>query len=238
MRFFCLSFFLILCLSSFAQKPFLFPKIKNEGISVAQLTPIGWTVIQQVTGDLNHDGTDDLVIIFEYSKNIEETRAYGDNTTDIIKENQKPRILAIYLKDKSSPAYHLSTQNNDFILRSEEGAKGNDPLQQIAIKDQQLYLRFKGGSEWRWELGYTFKLEQGDWYLTSAFNLYYNNLSGDMTERVYDFIERRLYTTSGNLYKRAISYERTSEVLLFSQLRTFKSFKKPWAWEIMPNLYL
>lgn len=229
----------MLCVQiGFAQKTFIFPKIKAQGASAEQFTPVNWTVIDQVYGDLNNDASDDLAVVFEFNKTIDETRVYGDNNTDIIKETQKPRILAIFFKDKSTGVYSLSTQNNDFILRSEEGGKLGDPLQQIAIKDQQLYLRFQGGSEWRWELGYTFKFENKDWFLTSAINLYFNQNSGDMTERVYDFKTRELFTTVGNLHRRDIANRKTSEVLYFSQLRTFKTFKKPWAWEVMPNVYL
>lgn len=229
----------MLCVQlSFAQKTFLFPKIKTQGTAVEEFTPPSWKVIDQADGDLNNDGSADLAVIFEYSKTIDETRVYGDNSSAIIKETQKPRILAIFFKNQSTGAYHLSTQNNDFILRAEEGGKLGDPLQQIAIKDQQLYLRFQGGSEWRWELGYTFKFENKDWFLTSAINLYFNQNTGDMTERVYDFKTRELFTTEGNLHRRDIANRRTSEVLYFSQLRTFKTFKKPWAWEIMPNVYL
>ncbi len=223
---------------SFAQKAFIFPKVKQQGSSIDQLSPKNWNVIDTAYGDLNNDQTADLALVFEFNKTIDETRVYGDNTTDIIKETQKPRILAIYFKDKLTGNYNLSMQNNDFILRSEEGGKHGDPLQQIAIKDQQLYLRFQGGSEWRWELGYTFRFEHKDWFLTNAINLYYNQNSGDMTERIYDFKTRELFTTNGNLYQRDIANQRTSEVLYFSQLRTFKTFKKPWAWEILPNVYL
>lgn len=223
---------------SFAQKTFIFPKIKVQGTSVEQLTPANWKVIDQVNGDLNNDGSADLAVVFEYDKTIDEARVYGDNSSAIIKETQKPRILAIFFRDKSTGIFSLSTQNNDFILRSEEGGKLGDPLQQIAIKDQQLYLRFQGGSEWRWELGYTFKFENKDWFLTSAINLYYNQNNGDMTERIYDFKTRELFTTVGNLHRRDIANKKTSEVLYFSQLRTFKTFKKPWAWEILPDVYL
>lgn len=238
MKVFCLYILMLFAQLSFAQKTFIFPKIKTQGSSVEQFTPADWKVIDRTYGDLNNDGLADLAVIFEYDKAIDETRVYGDNSSAIIKETQKPRILALFFKDKSSGNYYLSTQNNDFILRSEEGGKLGDPLQKIAIKDQQLYLRFQGGSEWRWELGYTFKFENKDWFLTSAINLYFNQNTGDMTERVYDFKTRELFTTVGNLHRRDIANKKTSEVLYFSQLRTFKTFKKPWAWEIIPNVYL
>ncbi|KLT63804.1 hypothetical protein [Pedobacter sp. BMA] len=221
-----------------AQKTFLFPKIKQEGNSLEQLTPSNWTIIETANGDLNNDGVNDLAVIFESTKTIDENRTYGDNNSDIIKETQKPRILAIFFKVASSNSYRLATQNNDFILREKEGGKLGDPLTQMNIKEGQLYLRFKGGAEWRWEMGYTFKFENNDWFLTSAINLYFNQNTGDMTERVYDFKTRELFTTVGNLHRRDVANRKTSEVLYFSQLRTFKTFKKPWAWEIMPDVYL
>ena len=238
MKYFYLLTFLLATHLCFAQKTFLFPRVKPQGVSVEQLTPTNWTVIETANGDLNHDGVEDLAVVFEFDKKIDETRTYGDNHSEIIKETQKPRILAIFFKDHSTGNFRLSTQNNDFILRSEEGGKLGDPLNQIGIKDQQLYLRFQGGAEWRWELGYTFAFENKDWFLTSAINLYFNQNTGDMTERVYDFKTRELFTTVGNLHRRDIANRKTSEVLYFSQLRTFKTFKKPWAWEIMPNVYL
>ncbi|KQR71086.1 FG-GAP repeat protein [Pedobacter sp. Leaf176] len=238
MKFFYGFLLVLFAQNTFAQKTFLFPRIKALGNSVKQLTPIGWTMLQKATGDLNNDGTDDLAVIFESNEVTDEIRTYGDNNSAIIKETQKPRILAIFFMDFASGNYHLSIQNNDFILRSGEGGKIGEPLNPISIKDQQLYLRFQGGSEWRWELGYTFKYEKKDWFLTSAINLYFNQNTGDMTERVYDFKTRELFTTTGNLHQRAISNRTISEVLYFSQLRTFKTFKKPWAWEIMPDVYL
>ena len=123
--------------SAFAQKTFLFPRVKPQGSSIEQLTPTNWTVIETANGDLNADGVDDLAVIFESNKIIDETRTYGDNNSEIIKETHKPRILAIYFKDKTTGNLKLSAHNNDFILRSEEGGKLGDPLQQIAIKDQQ-----------------------------------------------------------------------------------------------------
>ena len=119
MKVFCF-YILMLCVQiSFAQKTFVFPKIKTQGAYIEQFTPSNWIVIDRVYGDLNNDASDDLAVVFEFNRSIDETRVYGDNNTDIIKETQKPRILAIFFKDKSTGNYSLSTQNNDFILRSE-----------------------------------------------------------------------------------------------------------------------
>lgn len=238
MRILLSLFFLLSFNFTYAQKAFIFPKIKSTVRSIDEISPPKWNIINAAKGDLNGDGIEDYAVILEFDNKVDENRTYGDNHSDIIKEVQKPRILAIYFKEGNKNIYQLSTQNNDFILRSEEGGKLGDPLLGINIKDQKLFLRFRGGSEWRWELGYTFQFQNNDWFLTNAINLYYNNNTGSMTERNYNFLNRELISTYGNIYQRSISNYSDSEILYFSQMKTFKTFKKPWAWEILPNVYL
>ena len=45
----------------FAQKTFIFPKVKTQGTSVEQLTPNNWTIIETANGDLNGDGNVDIL---------------------------------------------------------------------------------------------------------------------------------------------------------------------------------
>ncbi len=238
MRFANFIFLLFFTQVGFAQKAVVFPKITPVITQVEELVPKGWHLMKTAYGDLNKDGTDDLAVIIEANEAFNESRTYGDNNSEIIRELQKPRILLIYFALKNKSQYRLSVQNNDFILRATEGGKLGDPFRQIAIKDQKLFLSFQGGSEWQWNLGYHFSFQKNDWYLTGASNVYYNSHTGEMTEHVYNFSDRELYTTYGNMYQRKIASYSTSEVLYFTELRTFKTFKKPWAWEIMPNLYL
>ncbi len=238
MRLKYISFFLILTNAAFAQNAVRFPKIPFQITSVQQALPSGWHIFAQTGGDLNNDGIEDLALILEGDKEIDETRVYGDNHTDIIKESQKPRILAIFFGKKNSNTFSLSAQNNDFILRAKEGGVIGEPFEQMTIKDEQLYLRFKGGSLWRWEMGYTFSFLNNDWTLTNAISLYYNNKTGAFTQRIFDFNNRKLFTDLGNLHQRDVANQKSSEVLFFGKMPTFKTFKKPWAWEIMSDVYL
>ncbi|MGY3052470.1 hypothetical protein ACVWYG_000660 [Pedobacter sp. UYEF25] len=230
--------FLLLTRVAAAQKTFRFPKLPATITDIKQSIPADWHLFSKAFGDLNADGTEDLAVILEADREVNETRVYGDNHTDIIKEKQKPRILVLFFRDKNSNRFQLSAQNNNFILREKEGGILGEPFEQIAIKDEQLYLRFKGGSIWRWEMGYTFKFLNNDWTLTNAITSYYNNNTGAFTERIFDFNNRQMFTNLGNLYQRDSANQKISEILLFSKMRTFDTFKKPWAWEIMPDVYL
>ena len=238
MRLQLIFLFVFLSFSVFARESFRFPKIQYRINSFELAVPKGWHLYAKTYGDLNGDGLEDMAIIMEFDAEVSETRVYGDNHTDLIEERQKPRILAIYFKDKHTSSYILSAQNNNFILREKEGGVLGEPFKQFSINDNQLYLRFKGGSIWRWEMGYTFSFLDNNWTLTNAINFYYNHTTGAFTERIFDFKNRQLFTNLGNLHQRDSANQKTSEILFFGKLRTFDSFKKPWAWEVMPDVYL
>lgn len=236
MRYLLVIFFLGLKICS--AQTFSYPKLAKQGATLTALVPQNWKVIDTAYGDLNNDKADDLALVLEYYLPITENRAYGDNDTELIKEFQKPRVLAIYFKNRQTGNYTFTLQNNDFILRENEGGGLGDPLKNIEIENQNLKLSFEGGNNWRWKLDYEFKYRNKEWDLISANNIYYHNASGEMTEKKYNFINRRVYLVSGNIYNSNLLNNKTEEILYFSNLKTFSTFKKPWTWEIMKDSFL
>ena len=234
MRFFYLLLFLLSGHTTFAQD-FVFPKLVKQVSRLQQVAPAGWRVIDTAVGDLNNDKLEDLALILEYQSNVREKRAYGDNTTEIITENHKPRILVVYFRAKGSRNYLKSVQNNDFVLRNSEGGSLGNPLRSLAIENNKMKMVFEGGGEWRWKLNYGFRYMNSGWYLAEAGNLSYHNGSGEMIDHQYDFVAKKQTTTKGNLFERAISSEAKEQEIKISRLRTFDTFKKPWTWEIGPD---
>jgi len=226
---------LLCCSNSFAQS-FKFPLVPAQGKSIKPLIPTQWKAIDSVRGDLNNDGIEDLALIFEFYASVKENRAYGDNTTELITEIQKPRILAIYFK--SGRNYKLVTQNNNFILRSEEGGGMGDPLRPMSIAENRLNLAFEGGGNWKWKLSYSFKYQNNDWQLIKAGNYAYHTGSGEMNDKQYDFVNKKRLISSGTIDDKNGSNERREQTLTVKTLRTFRSFKKPWTWEIGTDEYL
>lgn len=236
-----MKYLLIFFLSSWkisTAQTFSYPKLAKQGTKLERLIPQNWKLIDTVYGDLNNDQTADLAFILEYHLPITESRAYGDSETDLIKEFQKPRVLAVYFKNEKSGAYVFAMQNNNFILRSEEGGAMGDPFKAINITDNSLFLTFEGGSNWRWKLNYEFKYNLKDWSLVKANNIYYHAATGEMTDKLYDFSKRTLKQTTGNLFNRSALNEVSEEILYFSQQKTFNTFKKPWTWEITKDNFL
>jgi len=232
-------FFLFLLSAQVAQaQTFFYPKLLKQGKDLQALTPANWKVIGSATGDLNHDQTVDLALILEYNLPISETRAYGDNETELIKEFQKPRILAVYFKSEQGNKYTIALQNNNFILRANEGGVLGEPFKEVAIANNQLSLQFEGGSDWRWKLHYDFTFKLNDWFLTKAKNTYYNVSTGEVVIKNYDFETRKMKQTKGNMFAIDEPNAETEDVLFFQNLRTFNTFKKPWTWEITKDNFL
>ncbi|MBC8984464.1 hypothetical protein H9X96_01590 [Pedobacter sp. N36a] len=228
--------FLLGCQTAVYAQNFKFPTLANQGKSLADMVPAKWKLLDSVSGDLNQDQVKDLAVILEYHQEIRESRAYGDNTTDLITEIQKPRILAIYFKTRNG--YQLATQNNNFILRSEEGGKMGDPLRPMGIEQGQLSLSFQGGGEWRWKLKYNFKYQEKNWTLEKASNYYYNENSGELTDKQYDFVNQKRMVTTGLGHQSRVVNKTVTQDFPLKNLRTFQSFKKPWTWEISPDEFL
>lgn len=230
-------FFLLFQTALYAQ-PFVFPVLPEYGKSADIIVPQNWKIIDSISGDLNNDNIKDIALVLEFYRPVKENRAYGDNTTEIITEIQKPRILAIYFRKSVKGSYRISVQNNNFMLRAEEGGEMGDPLRPMSIADNKLTLSFEGGGHWRWKLNYSFKYQDKDWQLTTANNYAYQQESGETNDKQYDFVNNKKKIISSVINNGTLASETFEQPLNIKTLRTFNSFKKPWTWELIPNEFL
>ncbi|MGY4384428.1 hypothetical protein ACVWYN_001454 [Pedobacter sp. UYP24] len=224
------------CFQTSFSQGIIYPKMLQKNKAVKKLIPPQWKVIDSVRGDLNGDNAEDLAMVLEFYAAVKEPRAYGDNETELITEIQRPRILAIYFK--SGKNYELASQNNNFILRSEEGGGMGDPLRPMAIKDNKLSLNFEGGSNWKWKLSYSFKFNNQEWQLANARNYSFHDGTGELNDKVYDFINKTSKVVSGTISNKKNANTTVNQPIKLNKLKTFASFKKPWTWEIKPGEFL
>jgi hypothetical protein len=235
MKTYFLCFFLLFAKFASAQS-FKYPLAPEQGRSIKSLLPAQWKVIDSIKGDLNNDNMEDLALVLEFYAAVKESRAYGDNDTEIVTELQKPRMLAVYFKQGKN--YKLALQNNNFILRSEEGGAMGDPLRPMAINNNTLLLNYEGGASWRWKLNYAFKHIGGAWQLINAVNLSFQDGSDDVTKKEYDFVNHKRKVITGKTGNLDAANQTEEQALTDLKTRTFTTFKKPWTWEIRPGEFL
>ena len=140
-----------------------YPMLQASAVSAAGFTPAGWALEQSVTGDLNADGADDLVMLLRMAdaKNIvANTGGMGEDPFDT-----SPRILAIAFAD-ASVGYRLALQNHSLIARRADPAL-NDPV------DSSDSLSIERGAVNVW---LNFFMSAGGWTMFNAtFRFRYQN---------------------------------------------------------------
>ena len=231
------SLLILLLLTQISKaQSFKYPSAAEQGKTIKSLLPAQWKVIDSIKGDLNNDKVEDLALVLEFYAAVKESRAYGDSESEIVKELQKPRMLAVYFKQGKN--YKLALQNNDFVLRSEEGGAMGDPLRPMSISNNTLILNYEGGSGWKWKLNYAFKHVSGNWQLINAVNCSYQDGSEEMNKREYDFLNKKRKVSIGVLDAHGNADQAQVYALTGFKPRTLANFKKPWTWQIRPGEFL
>jgi hypothetical protein len=92
----------------------IYPKLKANAASAAAFAPAGWTLEQSRSGDLNADGTADIVMLMRMADPKNVLANSGGMGEDPF--NTNPRILAIAFAEGSG-SYRLVLQNHTLIAR-------------------------------------------------------------------------------------------------------------------------
>lgn len=224
-----------------------YPVIKSVADSVDDFVPQGWAIMPVVVyGDLNKDQLIDAAFVIqtvdtltEYLYNVE-TKAYDQ------RDNSGARILIILFKNTDGK-YHLAVQNNDFILRPDEGGMCCDPFPGLKIQNGTLNIPFYGGmSRDKWEVNYVFRYQDHEWYLIGATSGSSHLDYGDDDtiypsgqEYSYNFITKKLKISTSESDKDKPSTQKEEwKKISTDQLKTFKTFIRPFTWEIEKDTYL
>ena len=116
----------------------------------------GFEIIVEKTGDLDNDGIDEKVIIYETNESTE----YG-NIREIC-------IL------KSINGKWIDWQNSrNAVLKSEEGGMMGDPFEGIEIKSGILSINFFGGSSWKWSYTDKYRFQNNQFELIGYTSTYF-----------------------------------------------------------------
>lgn len=216
---------------------FSYPKIKNEGISIKDFIPKGWTIRDSVSGDLNNDKNNDWVIVLQLKDSVTLVKHDGNYTDTVLTQ---PRMLLILFHDTSSEKFLLTEQSNSFIL-NHDNSNMSDPYQSIKIEKGILQISFQlfynMGSWLITNTSYKFRYQDNNFVLIGADNNSFHRARNDYENYSYNFLTKKWSLTKGS----EESEEKPTidwHSLDLKELKTFKTFKEPYTWEVTKDVYL
>lgn len=116
----------------------------EEAVDVSITDPVGYERLEEKTGDLDKDGVEEMVIIYNFPKAEEEAFA---------------RDIHIYKQDESG--WSLLESSKSAIMGSDDGGMMGDPYVGFDIKNGILLIEHFGGSAWRWGHTDKYRFQKG-----------------------------------------------------------------------------
>ena len=150
-----------------------FPKVIYKD-SLTRSTPNSYEILDFVSGDLNRDEFNDLLIAYRKKEEVEISENTGEDVS---------RPLLIYLGNIDG-FYYLTARCNKAVLCSSCGGMWGDPFVGLVIKNGYFTIEHYGGSAWRWSRYITFKYSETDsnWYLHKDGGDFYHALDSENVE--------------------------------------------------------
>ena len=212
---------------------FAYPSIESQGQSIADFVPIGWTILDSATGDLNTDGLKDAIIILQYKDSV---RLVNNNEDTVLTQ---PRILLIIFKSTSKNSYGLKEQSNSFILKHDNAAM-DDPNQGISIDKGILkidfHLFYNMGSWYSTSSTYKFRYDGKTFILIGADLSTIHRATLDYEDYSYNFLTKKRSYAKGNGQQG--TKKTTLKNIIIPKLMTFETFSEPFTSEVESNIYL
>jgi hypothetical protein len=212
---------------------FSYPSINKQGKDINSFIPKDWTLLDSTKGDLNKDNHKDLALIVQHKDSI--TIINNDNDTVLT----QPRILIILFYNQATNQYQLAEQSISFIL-NHDNPNMEDPYEDISIYNGVLKIDFHifmnmGG----WGMSnnsYKFRYQDNEFVLIGADDNYVNRGSGETEDRSYNFLTKKVKVATGTIESDKQKIVRRTIDL--KELKTIKTFKQPFTWEVEKDYYL
>lgn len=215
---------------------FSYPSINNQGKDINSFIPNGWTLLDSTQGDLNKDNHNDFVLIIQHKDRVTIIKNDFDNNDTVLTQ---PRILIILFHNQTANQYQLVEQSNSFIL-NHDNPNMEEPYQDISISNGVLtvnFLIFMNMGGWGMSNNsYKFRYQDNQFVLIGAYYNSVNRGSGETDYRSYNFLTKKVKVATGTIEnnKQKIVW-RTIDL---KELKTIKTFKQPFTWEVEKDYYL
>ncbi|MGI6291391.1 MAG: hypothetical protein ACOXZH_03045 [Bacteroidales bacterium] len=210
---------------------FSYPTINSQGKDVESFIPKDWTLLDSVQGDLNKDNCKDLVLVIQHKDSVQ---------LDENSELTQPRMLLILFYNKAKNLYNLAEKSESFILPHDDSYM-TDPYVGMSISNKGvLTIEFEFfatmGSYGSSTSSYKFRYQNNEFALIGADDYYVHRATGEFGERSFNFLTKKLKVTEGHIDsdKKKVVWRD----LDIKELKTLKTFKRPFTWEIEKNSYI
>jgi len=212
---------------------FSYPSIKSTGQSITDFVPAGWTILDSAFGDLNKDDIKDAAIVIQHRDSISMVNSLDDTVLT------QPRILIVLFKSAANNKFTLTEQSNSFILKHDNSIM-DDPYQGITIDKGILkidfHLFYNMGSWYSTSSTYKFRFDRKTFVLIGADLSTIHRATLDYEDYSYNFLSKKRSYTKGN--DQSGTKKTTLKTVALTSLKTFKTFKEPYSWEIETDINL
>lgn len=205
MRLLLLTPLLLTALTASAQElripPVDYPVLPARATTAEGFLPFGWRIEEQLSGDLNGDKRDDLVLVLRQQdpRNIVEHDGFGISPLD-----SNPRMLAIAFAGPAG-GYTLAAQNHTLITRHEapnlsdvfEDGPGVSIVR--GTLRTTLYFFSNAGSWSTGSASFTFRWQDGAFALIGYDNSSLMRNSGHTESLSINYATRRVRYTEGSI---------------------------------------
>jgi uncharacterized protein YegP (UPF0339 family) len=136
---------------------FAISSAKSKEQANGKLIPAGYRLFEELHGDLNNDGRNDLVLII---KGTDKNKIVQDEQLGKLDRNRR----GIMIFFNTGNGYKLALENRDcFSSENEDGGIYFAPELYIEIEKGNLYINYSHGRYGAWE--YTFRYRNGEFVL-------------------------------------------------------------------------
>jgi len=184
-----------------------------------------WGILQKATGDLTKNGLDDYAIVIESNDSIPEKRCLNCKL-----RKAKPRIILILLEHNGE--HKVTIQNNKFIARGDEGGMAPYIEPELSINEGLLTIYYQYT---RSNQSYFFEYNNNQMNIVKAESMLVHSATGDYNLNVYDFINGKLTTKTGNISEDEFN---TEVIPIVNKSKTLSEFKEMYEWQITQYKHL
>jgi hypothetical protein len=146
-----------------------FGKIKTQNIN--DFLPKGFIILENIKGDLNKDGTEDVVLLL---KATDKKQFVVDEYRGKLDRNRRGLIILFNKRD----SFELALKNLDcFSSENEDGGIYFAPELSIILKEGNLHISYGHGRYGSWT--YIFRFSHYDFKLIGYESIYKSNYASD-----------------------------------------------------------